>query len=307
MSNYFMQHFFAQKYFDPDEYFRLGVRVPVPVVPVPGGSAAPMGFYRMQNCEWLDKESCELKDDVDKAWKKLQKKVHRDPLSKKTKTKEELERFRSKDLVSLKQKTDELFAKYHELRRAGLRDEPYTQKLKKRAEELNRCYQRVEDRLLQIQRDIERHAEENKKELEEQQKRIANLEQTNVDTLKLHLEQNKKIDDLAKSQAATARDVAELKEAVAATKTAPEPVVAVETAVSAKGESFGESLLYALPYAAGSAACFAATYWLVPDEYEILKFAGYAGGTALAGAALLRAAPALANMVSGLLIPEMSS
>lgn len=296
-----MQHFFAQKYFDPDEYFRLGVRVPVPVRPVPGGSAAPMGYYRMINCEWLDKESGELKDKVDKAWKKIQKKVRRDPL----KTKEELESFRSKDLVSLKQKTDELFAKYHELRRAGLRDEPYTQKLKKRADELNRCYQRVEDRLLQIQQDIERHAEENKKALEEQQKRISNLEQTNVDTLKTHLEQNKKIEELAKSQAATARDVAELKEAVAATKTAPEPVAAVEVGVSGKEESFGESLLAALPYALGSAACFAGAYYLVPDDWEVLKFAGYAGGTALAGAAILRAAPGFTNILSGMLVPEM--
>lgn len=299
MSNYFMQNYFAQKYFDPDEYFRLGVKVPVPVVPVPGGSAAPMGYYRMLNCEWLDKESCELKDEVNKAWKKLKKKVHRDPLARKTKTKEEIERLRDRELVNLRKKIQELTSKYHELRRAGLRDEPYVQRLKRRAEELERCYQRVEQRLFELQKDIERLIEENKRQKEEirrQRKRIRKLERARARSLELHLKQHKKMQELEKAQASATKEIADLKEVIAA-KGVLEPV--------AVGETIGESLLAALPYAAGSAACFATAYWLVPDEYTVLKFAGYAGGTALAGAALLRAAPALANMVSGLLIPEM--
>lgn len=294
-----MQHYFAQKYFDPDEYFRLGVKVPVPVVPVPGGSAAPMGYYRLLNCEWLDRESCELKDEVNKAWKKLQKKVHRDPLAKKTKTKEEIERLRDKELVSLRKKIQELLAKYHELRRAGLRDEPYVRRLKKRADELERCYQRVEQRLRELQKDIERLIEENKRQKEEirrQRKRIRKLERARARSLELHLKQHKKMQELEKAQASATKEIADLKEAIAM-KGMPEPV----------GESLGDSLLAALPYAAGSAACFAGTYYLVPDDWEVLKFAGYAGGTALAGAAILRAAPALANMVSGMLIPEMSN
>lgn len=297
MSNYFMQHYFAQKYFDPDEYFRLGVKVPVPVVPVPGGSAAPMGYYRMMNCEWLDRESCELKDEVNKAWKKLKKKVHRDPLARKTKTKEQIERLRDKELVDLRKKIQELTSKYHEMRRAGLRDEPYVQRLKRRAEELERCYQRVEQRLLELQKEIDRLIEENKRQKEEirrQRKRIRKLERARARSLELHLKQHKKMQELEKSQAAATKEIADLKEVIA-TKMVPEPV----------GETIGQSLLAALPYAVGSAACFAGTYYLVPDDWEVLKFAGYAGGTALAGAAILRAAPVLSNMISGMLIPEM--
>lgn len=288
-----MQHYFAQRYFDPDEYFRLGVRVPVPVVPVPGGGAAPMGYYRMINCEWLDKESKELKYEVDKAWKNLKKKVHRDPLARKTKTKEQIERLRDKELVDLRKKIQELNSKYHEMRRAGLRDEPYVQRLKRRAEELERCYQRVEQRLIELQKEIERLIEENKKQKEElrkQRRRIRRLERAQKRALELHLKQHKKIKEMEKAQAETTRQLTDLKEAIL-TKRAPV-------------ESVGGALLAALPYAAGSAACFATAYWLVPDEYTVLKFAGYAGGTALAGAALLRIAPAFANMLSGMLIPE---
>jgi hypothetical protein len=296
-----MQHFFAQKYFDPDEYFRLGVRVPVPVVPVPGGSAAPMGYYREISCEWLDKESRDLKDEVTKAWKRLKKKVHRDPLAKNSKTKEDIDNLQGKQLVALRQKIDELTAKYREFVRAGLRDDPNARRLKKRAWELKRCYQRVEDRLLDLQKEISLLFEADRKQnaqLTQHDKRIDKLENVGAEVLALHLQQHKKMEEIEKAQAVTARELTDLKEAIA-TKTAKE---ALEPAVV--GESFGESLLGALPYAIGSAACFAATYYLVPDEYTVLKFAGYAGGTALAGAALLRAVPVFSNMFSGMLVSE---
>jgi hypothetical protein len=289
-----MQNFFAMKYFDPDEYFRLGVKVPVPVFPVPSGGGGsgitPLGLQRMYDCEILDKESKELKFNVNKAWDALQKKAHRDPLDRKKTAEKEIERIRERDLAKLRKKIQELTEKYYNMRKAGLEKEKFVQRLKTRADELELCYKTVEERLCELQKKINILIKENRK----QRKRIKDLERSKRRSEMLRLQQFKKIKELENSKKDLELELAGLHENVD-----KKELIAV-----AQREAVTESIKDAVPYAIGSAAVLIGTRYLVPEERNFLKFAGYTGGTVLAGVALWKAAPAISRMIS---IPLVNS
>lgn len=297
MSNYFMQHYFASKYWDTDFYFRLGVPVPVPPRPVPQGAGVAVGYRRMLSCEWLDKESRELKFEVNKAWEKLQKKAHRDPLDRKRTTKRDIDRIREEELIRLRGKIRELDEKYRALRREGLESEWWVQKLKKRSAELERCYKRVNRRLDELERELERLTEENKHQREELRRQREESHRRVHDQFMSLLRHEKKVKELetAKAEAESAKAVAEekLAHAEASEKAADREALAV------REDTATTSIKDAVPYAIGSAVVFLGTYLLVPDDLPAIKFVGYTGGTVLAGVAIWKAAPAIAGALSG--------
>jgi hypothetical protein len=303
MTNYFMQNFFAQKYFDPDEYFRLGVLVPTPPQPVFSGGGGqgvqPLWYTRELDCHKLDTESKDLFERVTGAWKKIQKNSHRDPLERKKTTQKEIEKIKNKDLSQLRGKIQELRDKYNNLVKAGEGDETYVKRLKTRADQLEECYLTIEARMAKLDKVQETHQkriEALEKERKRQEKarqehaaKISGLEFRGLETIKAQGDQTQTIESMKVVQAELRNEISDLRQTLQMKDmmegmTAKSLLEPIEPATEA-----GASVGTAITWGALSAVTLAGTYFLVPDDKRFFKMVGYTGGMVMAGLAMWEA------------------
>lgn len=255
MSNFYKSHFFAQQYFEGDEYWRPKVPVPVPVVVGgPGGGGGVWPLWRMKECEdWVEKH----KEECSKKWKKSWKKIGPlDPLealkkkkgiSKEEKKNQEIRGLRKKidqlkaDAKAARNRTDEL-RKLHEKKKAGWKERWH----------LKREIQRLHQLVLSLNR------------------RIHKLEREKHEAEKQALENFKVM----------------MVPAPAAPPAVPPPPPFQGTIASLE-EKKGK-LLSALPWALGAGGLYLGTRYLVPDDIKWLKVVGYLGTGALATVAVVK-------------------
>jgi chromosome segregation ATPase len=206
----------------------------------------------------LDKpySSKKLQLQISSIAKRLLKGSPRDPLGRRQKTKDDLLKLKECDLRDLRWRIRELRDEYAELKRRWLDQTEYAKKIKGELDSLNLLRDKLEKKVNQLLKKIENL----EGRLATQTERVLTLEKENE----------------ALSEAVTSRpDLGK--------------VLAQAT------DAYGEALKSSLPYVAGSIACFAGTYFVVPDDMVLMKAVGYTGGGILGVMGLMKIVPAVAS------------
>jgi len=267
MSFFYKSHYFAQQYFEGDEYWRPKAKVPAPVVPVPaGGGGGVWPWYRMREeecAEWA-KENAESFRKSGK-WKKLPK---LDPLEviKDRKKLSELEK-KNATIRKLNKEIGELKAQLEIAKKGG-------------------------DELEKLRRDSETRSTE-KTELRKKlrwlfkligtlAKRIENLEREREEQVKLE----------------EAREKARAAELATAAAAPPIEIPPEDLAPAAEENPYWREIadleerkrryLAALPWAFGAGCAYLGTRYLVSEDLKWLKVVGYVGTGVLATIAVFK-------------------
>lgn len=261
MSYFYKSHFFAQTYWEGDEYWRPKVKAPVPVPVLPGGGTGGVWpLWRIKECEDWAKEHAKAchKKWTGKKWKKLPK---LDPL----------------EAIKKKKGISEAEKKNREIR--GLRKKIETLK-----DSLKGARESIDDlQKKQIKKDSsrrERHALRREiyrlnRLVEALGKRIHKLEREKYEA------EQQAIESFRKSLIPAPAPV------VVVAPPVPVPPSPMQVTIAAFEEK-KRKLLGALPWAIGAGGVFLGTRYLVPDDMEWLKFVGYLGSGALATVAVVK-------------------
>lgn len=268
MSFFYKSHYFAQRYWEGDEYWRPKAKVPAPVVPVPaGGGGGVWPWYRVkeEECAKWAKESAESFRKSGK-WKKAPR---LDPLEaiKKKKKISEIEK-KNATIRKLNREIDDLRAQLDIAKKGG-------------------------DELEKARRDSETRSTEKadiRKKLRWLFKLIATLNQK-IEKLEKEREEQIKLEE--------AREKAKAAELAAAAAAPPIEVPPEDLATSAEEENpywkeiadleeKKRRFLAALPWAFGAGCTYLGARYLVSEDLKWLKVVGYVGTGVLATIAVFK-------------------
>lgn len=234
--------------------------IPVPISVGGGGGIAPSVFPADCARYIWDRGAQKIVQDINKVYNKLKKTSFRDPLDRKKKTREDIDRARDNELGQLRRKITELERRIHDLKKSGQASYEEIRCLREDIAVLKRLLDFMTRKLRKIEGKLKRSEALRRHEKLRADRRIARLE--------------RKIEAQALEK----------------------PAVTIGELMQVERQVISESLKEAVPYLAGSVAVSAGTYYLVPDRKVALKAIGYGTGITLGAIGLYKLAPAIGSL-----------